>query len=139
MKIIEKLKENVFFYNIGVKISIIYFDFVIDTIDLIKIHLRKLNLLHERKFNQLASLKGIHHGERCFIIATGPSLTMEDLKKLKSEYTIGVNSLVKVIDEMGYIPTFLGIQDGNVFDKIGKDIENSKIKKYLLLMSCIKE
>lgn len=132
MGIKEKLKENKAIYRLGVIVNIIYFDFIVDTIDLVKIHLRRLNLLHERRFKHISTLKGILQGKRCFIIATGPSLTMDDLKKLKNEYTFGVNSLVKVIDEMGYTPTWLGIQDGNVFDKIGKTIENSNVKKIFI-------
>lgn len=132
MGIKEKLKENKAIYRLGVIVSIIYYDFIVDTIDLVKIYLRKVNILHERKFNHISSLRGIYHGKRCFIIATGPSLTMEDLKKLKNEFTFGVNSLVKVVEEMGYAPTWLGIQDGNVFDKIGKTIENSKVEKIFI-------
>ena len=46
-----------------------------------------------QKYNSLKMYKDIHKGERCFIIATGPSLTMEDLEALKSEYTFGMNSI----------------------------------------------
>jgi hypothetical protein len=39
----------------------------------------------------LAQAKNMHEGERCFIIATGPSLNDLDLSKLKGEVTFGVN------------------------------------------------
>ena len=35
------------------------------------------------RFSRLKALKGIHTGKKCFIVATGPSLTIEDLNTLK--------------------------------------------------------
>lgn len=63
-------------------------------------------------------------GKRCFIIATGPSLTMEDLGLLKDEYTIGMNSLCKVFPELGWETTFFGVQDFNVFEALNQEIES---------------
>lgn len=132
MSFVEKLKTNPVVYKIGVYLKIIYYDFIIDTIDLMKIQMRKMNILKEHKFELIKSYKDKFKGKRCFIIATGPSLTMEDLALLKDEYTIGVNSLVKVLDQMEYIPTFLGIQDSLVYAKIGKLIDESKLKKIFI-------
>lgn len=67
-----------------------------------------------------------YHGKRCFILATGPSLTIEDVKALKNEYTFGMNSLVKIFDELGWETTFLGIQDYNVFGSLQKEIGATK-------------
>lgn len=39
----------------------------------------------------LANAKNMHKGQRCFIIATGPSLNDLDLSLLKGEITFGVN------------------------------------------------
>lgn len=103
-----------------------------DTYDLFKIKLRKLGLLKESKFEQLRRLKNKYKGKRCFIIATGPSLTIEDVNLLKNEITIGVNSLVKVLNQMTYVPTFLGIQDSLVYQKIGAEIEKSRIGKIFI-------
>lgn len=44
----------------------------------------------------LSQNKNIHTGERCFILATGPSLNKLDLSKIKDEYTIGVNGIYKI-------------------------------------------
>lgn len=56
-----------------------------------------------------------YKGERCFIIATGPSLTMNDIESLRNEYTFGMNSLAKAFIELGWGPTFYGIQDHRVY------------------------
>jgi hypothetical protein len=64
--------------------------------------------------------------QRCFIIGTGPSLTFEDLEKLKNEKTFAVNSIVSVYDKISYKPTFYGIQDGYVFNKLKEKIYECK-------------
>lgn len=40
---------------------------------------------------KLKAFKGIHKGERCFILASGPSINKQDLKPLKDEYCIAVS------------------------------------------------
>lgn len=72
------------------------------------------------KYNSIRKYKGKYTGKRCFIVATGPSLTSEDLELLKDEYTFGVNSICKY---QGWKPTFFGIQDLNVYNKL-KDVLN---------------
>jgi len=46
----------------------------------------------------LAKAKNLHKGERCFIIATGPSLNDLDLSHLKGEVCFGVNGTYKLDD-----------------------------------------
>lgn len=46
---------------------------------------------HQFEDEWLAGAKDLHKGERCFIIATGPSLNDLDLSHLKGEVTFGVN------------------------------------------------
>ncbi|MGF2618135.1 DUF115 domain-containing protein [Rossellomorea vietnamensis] len=94
---------------------------------------RKLGISFRHK--KLKTYKNIHKGERCFIIATGPSLTMEDLKKLEHEKTIGMNSLAKVFGEIGWETTYYGIQDYRVYRKLKKDIE--KLKETTILLGDI--
>lgn len=63
---------------------------------------------------EIEKFKNIHKGERCFIVATGPSLTLEDLSKIKEEYSFSVNSIINLYDKTDYRPTYYLIQDGNV-------------------------
>ena len=46
---------------------------------------RKQSLILSPKYKKLLSLKNIHDSQRCFIVCTGPSLTLQDLDKLKGE------------------------------------------------------
>ena len=68
--------------------------------------------------------KGSHKGERCFIVATGPSLTIDDLAKIKSEYTFSMNSIVNMYDKTDFRPTYYLLQDGNVERRIRDALKN---------------
>ncbi|MEN1969994.1 6-hydroxymethylpterin diphosphokinase MptE-like protein [Lentibacillus sp. N15] len=74
-------------------------------------------------YEKLKEVKNKHKGERCFIVATGPSLTIEDLEKLESETTISMNSICLAFNETNWRPTYYGIQDDSVFLKMRKYIE----------------
>jgi hypothetical protein len=76
------------------------------------------------QFVPLKSFKNIHLGKRCFIVATGPSLTMEDLVLINDEITFGMNSVCKIFDKTSWRPTYYGIQDCFVYRQLEKDILN---------------
>lgn len=48
----------------------------------------------------LASAKDRHKGDRCFILATGPSLNKVDLTRLKGEICFGMNGIYKLAEEI---------------------------------------
>lgn len=66
----------------------------------------------------LRKFKNIHKGERCFIIATGPSLLLQDVEKLQDEITFGVNSIIGFFDKTTWRPTYYGIIDANTYAAI---------------------
>lgn len=66
---------------------------------------RKANAL------SLSALKGRYTGKRCFIIGNGPSLTIEDLDKLKGEFTFATNRIYTLYDKTAWRPTFFAVQD----------------------------
>lgn len=75
---------------------------------------------------QLQRLKNIYEEKkRCFIIATGPSLQMSDLYKLKTNniFCFGVNDILKI--EKEWIPDAYVVEDRSY---LRKNIDN--IKKY---------
>lgn len=71
-----------------------------------------------KKYKRLIDFKDRHNGERCFIIATGPSLTIEDLESLKGEKTISMNSICRLYDKTDWRPTYFAVQDNYVFKNI---------------------
>jgi len=56
-------------------------------------------------------LKNTHFGERCFIIGNGPSLSPNDLDKLKNEYTFASNRIFLMYGKTDWRPTYYLCQD----------------------------
>ena len=72
----------------------------------------------DNRFEDLRDLKGKYAGKRCFILCTGPSLTISDLELLENEYTFGMNSICLIHDKTNWKPDFFSVQDRKVFEKI---------------------
>lgn len=122
-KFIIKFYENVwkrsFFYWVCYKNPLFWIGYFI----------RKVGI-GTNKYKKLESLKNSENG-RCFIVATGPSLTMEDLQKLKGEKTIGLNSLCKVFDKTGWETSYYVIQDHGVFLKLLPELSKMNQTKFI--------
>lgn len=75
---------------------------------------------------KIRKLKGRYSGKRCFIVATGPSLSLDDLNCLKKsgEITISMNSIHSLFDKTEWRPDFYVILDARGIDK-WKDIINT--------------
>lgn len=78
---------------------------------------------YKGKYRDLEKYQNIHKGQRCFIVATGPSLKMSDLELLKDEITFSMNSICLSLDETTWRPTYYGVQDINVFAKLENEIK----------------
>ena len=63
-------------------------------------------------------------GKRCFIIGTGPSLTIADLEVLSNEITFASNGIYKIFPETTWRPTFYSVCDKRYYENVG--IENMK-------------
>lgn len=66
---------------------------------------------NRRLLANIKSIRNSHLGERCFIIGTGPSLTVEDLNLLKSEICFGTNRIYELFDKTDWRPTYYVNQD----------------------------
>ena len=90
--------------------------------------------------SKLESFQNLYDGKRCFIIATGPSLRLQDLDILyhEKELCFGVNSIVTAFSDTKWRPDFYGIQDFHGYSKFHLEIQKfegikflgSNIKKY---------
>ena len=85
-------------------------------------HLRFFSRIKYGK--KLRKFKNIHKGERCFIVATGPSLKLDDVEKLKNEYTFGVNSIIGFFDKTDWRPDYYMVIDVNSY----KSLDISQLK-----------
>lgn len=81
----------------------------------------------KERYEELKAYKNIHKNERCFIVGTGPSLTMEDLELIKNEISFSVNSIVLSFPDTDWRPTYYAIQDRFGYEKLEKVIESANI------------
>lgn len=72
---------------------------------------------------ELQKYKDIHKGRRCFIVATGPSLRIEDLDKLHAhgEICISVNKIYRCYDKTSWRADYVGISDPKILADVIKD------------------
>ena len=59
----------------------------------------------------LAELEGKFTGRRCFVMGNGPSLLKCNLSLLRDELTIGSNAQYLIWDTIGFVPTYLTVED----------------------------
>jgi len=78
------------------------------------------------RYESLKKYKDIHKGKRCFIVATGPSLTVEDLEMLKDEYSISMNSIYVSYKNTDWRPNYYIIQDPFVYEKIHNELHSKE-------------
>lgn len=79
---------------------------------------------------ELKNFKGIHQGDRCFVVATGPSLTVEDINKLykNKEYAIGMNKLYLMFENSGWRPDYWVGTDPRLLEQYMDDIIRMDVK-----------
>ena len=80
---------------------------------------------------RLAALRDIHKGERCFIIGNGPSLRVTDLKKLRDEFTFGLNRIYLLFPELGFTTTYFLSMNDLVIEQCAAEIQALPIPKFL--------
>lgn len=79
---------------------------------------------------KLQKLKNIHKGERCFIVANGPSLTSGDLNMLynNKEITFGMNRIHKFFEKTNWRPTYYVCEDELIFQESQQQINEISAK-----------
>lgn len=92
-----------------------------------------INAICKKTEKEFDKYKGKYIGQRCFIVANGPSLRMEDLDRLadEGEITFGMNRIYVLYDRTKWKPTFYMVQDPTVIrcchDEIKKQVKNSVV------------
>lgn len=78
--------------------------------------------------DRLLEMKNKHSGEICFIIGTGPSLTGEDLNRLKNTVTFGTHRIFTTFEQTDWRPTYYVAQDYALIKKIENEIKDIDAK-----------
>ena len=91
-------------------------------------HLLKSN--PQYKNQTLEKFRNIHLGQRCFIVATGPSLTMKDLDTIKkhSEISIGMNKIYLAFALSEWRPDYYVMGDAACMKEAKKEIKSLSVK-----------
>lgn len=82
----------------------------------------KLCSLFYRPSPAYAKLANSHLGERCFMVGTGPSMTIEDLELLKGEDTFTMNSMIRSFPKTTWRPTYFGMTDSRGYKKLKSEL-----------------
>ncbi len=94
-----------------------------------------LRILHFKPaympYKELEQFHNIHKGERCFIVATGPSLKKEDLEILRThnEIFFSMNSIMNIYDDVIWRPDYYIIEDPKFLDFFDWDEEEYSLDK----------
>jgi len=80
---------------------------------------------------RLLAYKNKHLGERCFIIANGPSLREMDLSCLKNEITFGMNRIYLLFDQIPFLPAYYVCVNELVLEEFDQDIRQLPMPKFL--------
>lgn len=100
---------------------------------------RGLGIYYSENTKRLASYRNRHQGERCFIIGNGPSLTTEDLERLKGEYSFGCNMVYKIFDRTSWRPTYHCVSDMMLSQCKGQEFAKYVESPYFTLRSRYRE
>jgi len=80
---------------------------------------------------RIARYSGIHAGERCFIVANGPSLKKTDLGLLANEKTFGLNRIYLNFNESSFRPTYFAAFNELILEQFPAEISSLAIPKFL--------
>lgn len=84
-------------------------------------------LFHWKEYKKLRQFKDIHKGKRLFVVATGPSLTLDDVNILKGEICFSMNSIYKVFDKTDWRPEYFAIYDQRVYKLLNEDLKKQEL------------
>lgn len=83
---------------------------------------------------EIEKFHNIHKGQRCFIVATGPSLRMEDLDTLKEnqEICFSMNTIFYAFDKTEWRPDYYVMSDYRGFGVYGRRLDDISVKAKFL-------
>ncbi len=97
-----------------------------------KLYREDIKKITKEDMDRLVSCRDIHKGEKCFIVAMGPSLTKEDLKAVSSHICFTVNSGYRVFRECGLCPDYYVTMDDDdlTYEQMKEILKEENSLKY---------
>ncbi len=87
--------------------------------------------LAEENRKALRHFRDKHLGERCFIMANGPSLAKIDHSKLQCETTFGLNRIYLMADVLEFLPTYYVCINELILDQFQHEITRLTMPKFV--------
>ena len=78
------------------------------------------------RFRPLKRFRNRHAGDRCFIIGNGPSLTITDLERVRSEITFAANKIYLAYDKTDWRPSYYVVEDDHMIRQHHHEIRELK-------------
>lgn len=79
----------------------------------------------------LQKYKNIHSGERCFIVANGPSLTEINLELINQDISFGMNRIYLTFDSTSFRPDYYVAINELILEQFSSEIRKLKMPKFL--------
>ena len=80
---------------------------------------------------RIQKFQGKHNGERCFIVANGPSLKKTNLDLLSNEKTFGLNRIYLHFADTSFRPTYYTAVNELVLEQFSSEISKLSMPKFL--------
>ena len=80
---------------------------------------------------RLAALRDRHHGQRCFIVANGPSLNSMSLGVLRGEHVIGLNKIHLGLPRLGFYPRYVVAVNRTVIEQAAEALSALNCIRFL--------
>ena len=80
---------------------------------------------------KLKQYENLNQKQRCFIIGNGPSLRQMDLKKLRGEFTFGLNRIYLLFPELEFPTTYLVSVNDLVLEQCVTEMKSLDVPKFL--------
>lgn len=80
---------------------------------------------------RILKLRNRHAGERCVLVANGPSLNAMDLRFLRRETTIGLNKIYLGIRKFNFYPRYIVVVNRHVIEQAADELGKLNCVKFL--------
>jgi len=91
----------------------------------------KFQSLARKNNENIKKFQGIHSGERCFIVANGPSLRKTNLELLSNEFTFGLNRIYLHFENSSFRPTYYVTMNELILEQFANEIAQLNMPKFL--------
>lgn len=81
--------------------------------------------------SRLKKFKNCHYGERCIIVANGPSLKKTNLDLISNEITFGLNRIYLFFNDTAFRPTYYVTVNELILEQFSSEIMRLRMPKFL--------